>query len=99
MADAHKTRALKKLTSIKTKVGYPDRWPDHSLLIIGSASYCENRMNIERWHFRTQIARFGRPADRTEWRMTPQTYNAYYNWSNNEIVLPAAVFRIPGVAD
>jgi putative endopeptidase len=99
MADATKTRALEKLATINAKVGYPDRWPDHSALVIGGASYCENKMNIERWHFRTQIARFGKPVDRTEWRMTPQTYNAYYNWSSNEIVLPAAVFAIPGVAD
>jgi len=99
MTEATKARALEKLAAVTAKVGYPDRWRDHSALVIGRASHCENMMNIERWSFRTAIARFGKPVDRTEWRMTPQTYNAYYNWSNNEIVLPAAVFAIPGVAD
>jgi len=99
MTEATKARALEKLAAVTAKVGYPDSWRDHSALVIGRASYCENMMNIERWGFRTAIERFGKPVDRTEWRMSPQTYNAYYNSSNNEIVLPAAVFTIPGVAD
>jgi putative endopeptidase len=56
-------------------------------------------MNAARWHFADRLAKLGKPVDRTEWDMTPQTYNAYYNPSNNEIVLPAAQFMVPGVAD
>ena len=99
MSEATKAKAREKLASVDPKVGYPDRWPDHSTLVIGRASYCENMMNTARWLFQSMLARFGKPVDRAEWRMTPQTYNAYYNGSNNEIVLPAAVFAIPGVAD
>jgi putative endopeptidase len=56
-------------------------------------------MAAARWRFQDNLAKFGKPVDRTEWDMTPQTYNAYYNPSNNEIVLPAAIFMIPGMAD
>jgi len=56
-------------------------------------------MNANRWAFNDNISKFGKPVDRAEWGMTPQTYNAYYNPSNNEIVLPAAIFTIPGVPD
>jgi putative endopeptidase len=56
-------------------------------------------MNARRWAFDDQVSKFGKPVDRSEWDMTPQTYNAYYNPSNNEIVLPAAQFAIPGYQD
>jgi putative endopeptidase len=56
-------------------------------------------MNAQRWHFDDMVSKYGKPVDRTEWDMTPQTYNAYYNPSNNEIVLPAAIFTIPGYPD
>ena len=56
-------------------------------------------MNASRWSFNDNISKFGKPVDRTEWGMTPQTYNAYYNPSNNEIVLPAAAFILPGIPD
>ncbi|HMG96034.1 MAG TPA: M13 family metallopeptidase, partial [Gemmatimonadaceae bacterium] len=65
----------------------------------GRNSYAENMMNAARWGFNDMISKFGKPVDRTEWGMTPQTYNAYYNPSNNEIVLPAAIFTVPGVPD
>ena len=81
------------------KVGYPDKWKDYSALVVARNSYAENVMNASRWAFNDQISKFGKPVDRTEWGMTPQTYNAYYNPSNNEIVLPAAIFTVPGVAD
>jgi putative endopeptidase len=99
MTDATKPRALEKLDALYAKVGYPDNWPDYSDLVIGRSSYCENVMNIERWRFRQMLARFGKPVDRAAWRMTPQTYNAYYSRSNNEIVLPAAIFMVPGIGD
>jgi putative endopeptidase len=56
-------------------------------------------MSAARWRFDDMLSKFGKPVDRTEWTMTPQTYNAYYNPSNNEIVLPAAIFEIPGMKD
>ena len=99
MSDSTKARALQKLGSVYPKVGYPDKWKDYSALVVGRNSYAENMMNAARWGFNDMISKFGKPVDRTEWGMTPQTYNAYYNPSNNEIVLPAAIFTVPGVND
>ena len=99
MSDSTKARAQQKLAAVMPKVGYPDKWKDYSALVIGRSSYAENMMNANRWAFNDNISKFGKPVDRTEWGMTPQTYNAYYNPSNNEIVLPAAIFTIPGVPD
>ena len=99
MSDSTKARALQKLATVYPKVGYPDKWKDYSALVVGRNSYAENMMNANRWAFNDNISKFGKPVDRTEWGMTPQTYNAYYNPSNNEIVLPAAIFTIPGVPD
>lgn len=99
MSDTTKAKALDKLKKMTKKVGYPDKWKDYSALVVGTNSYCENMMNASRWDFNDMISKFGKPIDRTEWDMTPQTYNAYYNPSNNEIVLPAAIFAIPGLPD
>jgi putative endopeptidase len=99
MSDSTKARALQKLATVTPKVGYPDKWKDYSALVVGRNSYAENMMNAARWGFNDNISKFGKPVDRTEWGMTPQTYNAYYNPSNNEIVLPAAIFTVPGVTD
>lgn len=99
MSDATKKKALDKLAKMTKKVGYPDKWKDYSKLVIGTNSYCENMMNASRWGFADMVSKYGKPVDRTEWDMTPQTYNAYYNPSNNEIVLPAAIFTVPGYAD
>jgi putative endopeptidase len=99
MSPATKTKALEKLAGMTKKVGYPDKWKDYSKLAIGRESYCQNAMNATRWRFADMVGKFGKPVDRTEWDMTPQTYNAYYNPSNNEIVLPAAIFAIAGVKD
>ncbi|HEX9128085.1 MAG TPA: M13 family metallopeptidase, partial [Gemmatimonadaceae bacterium] len=99
MSDSTKARALQKLTAVYPKVGYPDKWKDYSALVVARNSYAENMMNAARWGFNDMISKFGKPVDRTEWGMTPQTYNAYYNPSNNEIVLPAAIFTVPGVPD
>jgi len=99
MSDTTKAKALDKLQRMTKKVGYPDKWKDYSKLIIGTNSYCENMMNASRWSFDDMVSKYGKPVDRTEWSMTPQTYNAYYNASNNEIVLPAAIFIIPGLPD
>lgn len=99
MSAATKAKARQKLAAVTPKVGYPDKWKDYSALDIGRESYARNMMNAARWQFADDLAKFGKPVDRTEWDMTPQTYNAYYNPSNNEIVLPAAIFTVPGVAD
>lgn len=99
MSDATKARAREKLGKVKAKVGYPDHWKDYSALIVSTNSYCENMMNAARWQFNDMIVKFGKPVDRTEWDMTPQTYNAYYDDANNEIVLPAAMFTVPGMRD
>jgi putative endopeptidase len=99
MSDATKRRALEKLDRISKKVGYPDRWKDMSTLVVDRSSYAQNMMRAAKWEFDYEVRKFGKPVDRTEWDMTPQTYNAYYNPSNNEIVLPAAIFIIPGLAD
>ncbi|GAB1595651.1 M13 family metallopeptidase [Lysobacter claricitrinus] len=94
-----KTKALAKLAAVTPKVGYPDHWKDYSALVVGRESYADNVENAERWKFQDNLSKFGKPVDRTQWDMTPQTYNAYYNPSNNEIVLPAAIFMVPGVPD
>lgn len=96
MGEATKVEALKKLSAVLMKVGYPDRWKDLSSLEVSRASYVQNVMNANRWRFGYMIAKFGRPVDRTEWMMEPQTYNAYFNPSNNEIVVPGCNIIIPG---
>ncbi|MHC1481681.1 M13 family metallopeptidase [Frateuria aurantia] len=99
MSPQTKAKAEAKLAAITKKVGYPDHWKDYSSLKIGRQSYAANVMAGRRWEFADMVSKFGKPVDRSEWDMTPQTYNAYYNPSNNEIVLPAAQFMIPGVRD
>ena len=99
MSEATKAKARSKLAAITHKVGYPDHWKDYSTLAIGRSSYADNMMSAARWHFSEMLAKYGKPVDRSEWSMTPQTYNAYYNPSNNEIVLPAAIFMVNGVKD
>ncbi|UYZ57903.1 M13 family metallopeptidase [Hymenobacter latericus] len=99
MSDSTKQKALVKLSKITPKVGYPDKWKDYSALKVDRSSYVQNVMRANQWAYRYRVNKLGRPVDRTEWDMTPQTYNAYYNPSNNEIVLPAAIFAIPGLKD
>jgi len=96
MSDATKEKALVKLNSVVMKVGYPDKWKDLSTLQTDRTSYVRNVMNANSWEMRDMIAKFGKPVDRTLWEMTPQTYNAYYNPSNNEIVVPGANIIVPG---
>ena len=99
MSPETKAKAHAKLAAITPKVGYPDQWKDYSALVVGRESYAQNMMNAARWNFADMLSKYGKPVDRSEWDMTPQTYNAYYNPSNNEIVLPAAIFTIPGMLD
>ncbi|HNP48556.1 MAG TPA: M13 family metallopeptidase [Bacteroidia bacterium] len=99
MGDSTKQKALYKLSKINRKVCFPDRWKNYSKLNITSDSYLQNVMNCRAWSYAYEVDKLYKPVDRTEWEMTPQTYNAYYNPSNNEIVLPAAQFLIPGLPD
>jgi putative endopeptidase len=99
MSQQTKEKALVKLHTVTKKVCYPDKWKDYSTLEIDRSSYTANQIRANQWLYSYQTGKLGKPVDRTEWEMTPQTYNAYYNPSNNEIVLPAAIFIIPGLPD
>ena len=96
MSDATKVKAEQKLDAIIMKVGYPDKWKDLSALNVDRTSYVSNVINANQWQFNYMTNKYGKPVDRTEWGMTPQTYNAYYNASNNEIVVPACNIIVPG---
>ena len=96
MSDDTKVQALKKLNSITVKIGYPDKWKDYSELEMDpSLSYWENMHNANMWATKEYLKKWGKPVDRTEWGMTPQTINAYYNPMNNEIVFPAGILQAP----
>lgn len=99
MTDSTKQKALQKLASITKKVGYPDKWKDFSSLKITRDAYVLNIINANKWWNDYELNKLGKPVDRSEWSMTPQTYNAYYNPSNNEIVMPAGIFTVPGYRD
>ncbi len=96
MSTETKLNALKKLAAFKVKIGYPDKWKDYSSLEIDpSKSYYENMHNVSMWHQAETYAKWGKPVDKTEWGMTPQTVNAYYNPMANEIVFPAGILQAP----
>ncbi len=99
MSDSTKQKAYAKLASMTKKVGYPDKWKDFSALKIDKGPFVLNVQRANEWWNNYYINKLGKPVDRTEWEMTPQTYNAYYNPSNNEIVLPAGMFSVPGMKD
>jgi putative endopeptidase len=96
MSDVTKQKALSKLNKITMKVGYPDKWKDMSSLEISRDSYLQNEINIGKWQYNFMINKFGKPVDHTEWDMYPQTYNAYYDPTSNEIVVPACNIIVPG---
>lgn len=99
MSPATKEKALVKLAKMKKKVGYPDKWKDFSAMDIKEQPYVRNVIAAREWWHLYKMNKLGKPVDREEWDMTPQTYNAYYNPSNNEIVLPAGIFTVPGKRD
>ncbi|HEY9341944.1 MAG TPA: M13 family metallopeptidase, partial [Hanamia sp.] len=99
MSDSTKQKALVKLNAMTKKVGYPDKWKDFSAMEISKESYLQNLINANKWWHEHEVNKLGKPIDRTEWEMYPQTYNAYYNSANNEIVLPAGIFTVPGFKD
>ncbi len=96
MSSATKKRALKKLNAVVMKLGYPDKWKDLSSMKIDRSTYLHNVIEANKWAFNYMISKYGKPVDRTEWNMEPQTYNAYYNTSNNEIVIPGCNILVPG---
>ncbi|HZL08899.1 MAG TPA: M13 family metallopeptidase [Prolixibacteraceae bacterium] len=96
MSDVTKGKAIRKLDTMIMKVGYPDHWKDLSSMEITRDSYVQNAIHANQWHFRYMISKFGKPVDRTEWQLQPQTYNAYYNPSNNELVVPGCNIIVPG---
>jgi putative endopeptidase len=99
MSAETKKKAVEKLDKITPKVGYPDKWKDFSSLKVDRGPYVLNvQRGIQWWHY-YEVNKLGKPVDRKEWGMSPQTYNAYYNPSNNEIVLPAGIFAVPGMRD
>ena len=95
MSDATKARALEKLSTFTVKIGYPDKWKDYSTLEIKNDSYYENMKRATQWYYADMMSRYGKPVDRTEWGMTPQTVNAYYNPTTNEICFPAGILQYP----
>ncbi len=96
MSDDTKLNAIKKLNAFTVKIGYPDKWEDYSTMVIDpKLSYYENMHNVSMWHQAKELAKWGKPVDKTEWGMTPQTINAYYNPMANEIVFPAGILQAP----
>jgi putative endopeptidase len=95
MGDETKTQALDKLSKFTPKIGYPDKWKDYSALDIEPDDLVGNMHRSAMFEYETNITRQGGPVDKTEWNMTPQTVNAYYNPPLNEIVFPAAILQPP----
>lgn len=95
MTDETKAKALVKLSKITPKIGYPVKWRDYSKLEISADDLLGNVMRSAQHEHRRMIDKLGEPVDREEWGMTPQTVNAYYNSSMNEIVFPAAILQPP----
>ena len=95
MSAPTKEKALVKLNTFMRKVGYPDKWKDYSKLEITPNNYAQNVLRANEFNYNYQLAKLGKPVDRTEWFMTPNTVNAYYNPAFNEIVFPAAILQFP----
>ncbi|MBP1615451.1 MAG: putative endothelin-converting enzyme [Bacteroidetes bacterium] len=95
MSDATKKKALEKLAAFHVKIGYPDKWKDYSSLEIKNDSYWANIERANGWEHAEMVAKAGKPVDKDEWLMTPQTVNAYYNPTTNEICFPAGILQYP----
>jgi len=95
MSETTKKQALHKLASFGVKIGYPDKWKDYSKLNIDRESYIGNVLKGRIFAFKRNMNKLGKPVDKTEWGMTPQTVNAYYSPTRNEIVFPAAILQPP----
>ncbi|PQJ79859.1 M13 family metallopeptidase [Polaribacter porphyrae] len=99
MTEVTKKKALEKLHKLTVKIAYPDVWKDYSELQVkglkDGGSYFENAINVSKWNYNKNMDKLGKEVDRTEWGMSPQTVNAYFNPVNNEIVFPAAILQPP----
>ena len=95
MGPETRRQAHVKLAAIRTKIGYPDKWRDYSGLELRPDDLVGNVMRARQFEFRRNVGKLGNPVDRTEWLMTPQTVNAYYDPEMNEIVFPAAILQPP----
>ncbi|OPC00970.1 endothelin-converting protein [Elizabethkingia meningoseptica] len=99
MSPVTKEKALEKLNKFTVKVAYPDNWKDYSKLTLKSdadgGTLYDNLQAVSKWQYQKGLDKIGKPVDKTEWGMTPQTVNAYYSSSNNEIVFPAAILQPP----
>ena len=95
MTDATKEKALDKLSTMNVKVGYPDRWRDYSELEIDRESYLSNYLRASKFNYLYSLSKAGKPVERDRWFMTPQTVNAYYSATMNEIVFPAGILQPP----
>ena len=99
MTPSTRQGAIEKLRKSTVKIGYPDKWEDYSKLVIQSkdqgGTYYENVRNVATWRFNKNMNDYGKPVDKTRWGMAPQTVNAYFNPTNNEIVFPAAILQSP----
>ena len=95
MSDATRKEALAKLAAFKQKIGYPDKWIDYSRLDIDRSSYAQNVLRASAFEQKRDLAKIGKPVDRTEWGMTPPTVNAGYNPLNNDISFPAGILQAP----
>ena len=96
MSPETKAKAREKLAAFTVKIGYPDKWKDYSAIEIDpSKSYLDNVLQASIWYVQDNYAKLGKPVDKTEWHMTPQTVNAYYNPTTNEICFPAGILQAP----
>ena len=96
MSDATKAKAQEKLASFRVKIGYPDKWKDYTSLTIDPAmDYWHNIKAASLWSSKDNLSKYGKPVDKEEWLMSPQTVNAYYNPTTNEICFPAAILQPP----
>jgi putative endopeptidase len=95
MSDATKRKAIDKWETFVPKIGYPDKWRDWTGLTITRAGYVDNVIAASKFNHDWRVGRIGKPVDKTEWGMTPQTVNASYNPLKNEITFPAAILQPP----
>ena len=95
MSSRTKQKAMEKRAAFTPKIGYPDKWRDWGKLETDRDGYLGNIRGAREFNYRWQLAKVGQPVDRTEWLMSPQTVNAYYNPLQNEIVFPAAILQPP----
>lgn len=95
MSDVTKAKAQEKLAAFTVKIGYPDKWRDYSSLQIKNDSYWDNAQRANRFEHNYMISKANKPVDKSEWQMTPQTVNAYYNPTTNEICFPAGILQYP----